>query len=132
MKRIKLGHVLAAVVGTIAVLNTLSALSMPVPDRKAAPGLMVAWLALLALHAALYRFGDRIRRRWGIWAYAVAQAMKAGEIPRRNVDLAAASAIGVVLQAATYKVYGRFTGGLSAHHRFFSDAAWAVLAIKER
>jgi len=74
MKRIKLGHVLAAVVGTIAVLNTLSALSMPVPDRKAAPGLMLAWLALLALHAALYRFGDRIRKRWGIWAYAVTQA----------------------------------------------------------
>ncbi len=62
----------------------------------------------------------------------IAQAMKASEIPRRNVDLAAASAIGVVLQAATYKVYGRFTGGLSDHHRFFADAAWAVLATKER
>ena len=44
----------------------------------------------------------------------------------------AAAAIGVVLQPATYKVYGRFTGGLSAHHRFFADAAWAVLAVRER
>jgi hypothetical protein len=58
--------------------------------------------------------------------------MKAGEIPRRNADLAAASAIGVVLQAATYKIYGRFTGDLSAHVRFFADATWAVLAVKER
>ena len=62
----------------------------------------------------------------------ISQAMKAGEIPRRNADLAAASAIGVVLQAATYKIYGRFTGDLSAHVRFFADATWAVLAVKER
>jgi AcrR family transcriptional regulator len=62
----------------------------------------------------------------------IAQAMKTGEIPRRNADLAAAAAIGVVLQPATYKVYGRFTGPLSTHVRFFADAAWAVLATKER
>jgi hypothetical protein len=62
----------------------------------------------------------------------IAQAMRAGEIPRRNVDLAAAAAIGVVLQAATYKVYGRFTGQLAGHVRFFADAAWAVLAIREK
>ena len=62
----------------------------------------------------------------------IAQAMKAGEIPRRNIDLAAAAAIGVVLQAATYKVYGRFTGPLSAHVRFFADAAWAVLTVREK
>ena len=61
----------------------------------------------------------------------IAAAMRAGEIPRRNVDMAAASAIGVVLQAATYKVYGRFTGPLSAHAGFFANAAWAVLATKE-
>lgn len=62
----------------------------------------------------------------------IAQAMRAGDIPRRNADLAAAAAIGVVMQPATYKVYGRFTGPLSAHVRFFADAAWAVLATKER
>jgi DNA-binding CsgD family transcriptional regulator len=74
MKRMQLGHVLAAVAGTIAVLNTLSALSMPVADRKAAPGLILAWLVLVALHAAFYRFGDRIRERWDMWTYAVLQA----------------------------------------------------------
>jgi hypothetical protein len=36
------------------------------------------------------------------------------------------------MQAATYKVYGRFTGDLSDHVRFFADAAWAVLAVKEK
>jgi len=74
MKRMQLGHVLAAVAGTIAVLNTLSALSMPVAARKAAPGLILAWLVLVALHAALYRFGARIRERWDLWTYAVLQA----------------------------------------------------------
>ena len=74
MKRIQLGAMLAAVVGTIAVLNTMSALSMPVPDKKPAPELALAWFALLALHAAFYLFGDRIRKRWSIWAYAAAQA----------------------------------------------------------
>ena len=62
----------------------------------------------------------------------IAQAMRAGDIPRRNADLAAASTIGVVMQPATYKVYGRFTGPLSAHVRFFADAAWGVLSTKER
>src|SRR5207302_1278939 len=65
-------------------------------------------------------------------AASIAEAMRAGEIPRRNADLAAASAVGVVLQAATYKVYGRFTGNLAQHVRFFADAAWAVLSTKEK
>ncbi len=56
-------------------------------------------------------------------------AMAGGEIPRRDPDLAAAAAIGVVMQPATYKVYGRFTGDLSAHARYFADAAWAVLSV---
>jgi len=62
----------------------------------------------------------------------IGQAMKAGEIPRRNTDMAAAAAIGVVLQPAAYKVYGRLSGPLSAHVRYFADAAWAVLSIREK
>lgn len=60
----------------------------------------------------------------------VSHAMRAGEIPRRNVDVAAAAAVGVVLQAASHKVYGRISGPLSAHSTFFADAAWAVLSTK--
>jgi len=87
---------------------------------------------LLNQHSFLIQVPDDTPNPVNVVREVIAQAMKAGEIPRRNVDLAAASAIGVVLQAATYKIYGRFTGGLSAHHRFFADAAWAVLATKER
>lgn len=59
----------------------------------------------------------------------IVAAMESGEIPTRDPDLAAAAAIGVVLQPATYKVYGRFEGPLTEHARFFADAAWAVLAV---
>ncbi|MDO8977016.1 TetR/AcrR family transcriptional regulator [Reyranella sp.] len=61
----------------------------------------------------------------------IVSAMTAGEIPQRDPDLAAASAIGTVMQPATYKVYGRFEGPLSDHVRFFADAAWAVLTVRE-
>src|ERR1700704_1390859 len=87
---------------------------------------------LLNQHSFLIQVPDDTPNPVNVVREVIAQAMKAGEIPRRNVDLVAASAIGVVLQAAIYKVYGRFTGELSAHRRFFADAAWAVLAIKER
>lgn len=87
---------------------------------------------LLNQHAFLARVPDDVPNPVNVVREVIVQAMKAGEIPRRDADLAAASAIGVVLQAATYKVYGRFEGPLSAHVRFFADAAWAVLAVKEK
>ena len=85
---------------------------------------------LLNQHSFLVQVPDGAPNPVVVAHDVIAQAMKTGEIPRRNADLAAASAIGVVLQAATYKVYGRFEGPLSVHARFFADAAWAVLAVK--
>ena len=87
---------------------------------------------LLNQHSFLIQVPEDTPNPVNVVREVIGQAMKAGEIPRRNIDLAAASAVGVVLQAAAYKVYGRFTGTLSAHARFFADAAWAVLAVKER
>jgi len=87
---------------------------------------------LLNQHSFLIQVPDGMANPVTVVRDVISQAMKAGEIPRRNVDLAAASAIGVVMQAATYKVYGRFTGDLTDHVRFFADAAWAVLAVKEK
>jgi AcrR family transcriptional regulator len=87
---------------------------------------------LLNQHSFLVQVPDGTPNPVNTLREVIAQAMRAGEIPRRNADLAAASAIGVVLQAATYKVYGRFTGNLATHVRFFADAAWAVLSTKEK
>lgn len=74
MNRLKLSRALATVVVAVAVLNTLSALSMPVPERKAPLLVVVAWLVLLLLHAAVYEFGGRIRSRFDLGVYAGAQA----------------------------------------------------------
>ena len=73
-KVVGLGQVLAVGVATVAVLNAVSALSMPVPARKVAGGVVAAWLALLLLHAAAYQWGDRVRARLGLAAYAGVQA----------------------------------------------------------
>ncbi len=86
---------------------------------------------LLNQHAFLAKVPDDAPNPVAVAHELIDRAMTTGEIPRRDVDLVAASAIGVVLQAATYKVYGRFEGPLSDHVRFFADAAWAVLAVKE-
>lgn len=75
MTRVKLGQALAATVALVAVLNTLSALSMPVRDRKPDLVLVVTWLILLSLHAAAYQFGGRIRERFSLRIYAIAQAI---------------------------------------------------------
>jgi len=68
-----LGRGLGASVAVVTVLNTLSALSMPVRGRRAGLPLILFWLALLAAHSALYWFGDRFRARFDLRAYAIAQ-----------------------------------------------------------
>ena len=73
MNRINLDRAFAAGVAAIAVLNTLSALSMPVADRRVAPAIVVLWLALLSTHALVYLFGDAMRRRLDMAGYAAAQ-----------------------------------------------------------
>lgn len=74
MHRSKLSRTLAAVVVTLAVLNALSGLSMPVAERKAPVLLVVAAMVLMLLHAGVYEIGDRIRRRFNLGGYAAAQA----------------------------------------------------------
>lgn len=86
---------------------------------------------LLNQHSFLIQVPEDVPNPVNVVREVIARAMRAGEIPKRNVDLAAASAIGVVMQAATYKVYGRFEGPLAAHARYFGDAAWAVLSVKD-
>ncbi|MEX0644866.1 MAG: helix-turn-helix domain-containing protein [Parvularculaceae bacterium] len=57
----------------------------------------------------------------------VAAAMRAGEIPRGEPMLVAAMALGVVLQPALHKAYGRFEGPLSAHSAALKRGVVAVL-----
>jgi DNA-binding CsgD family transcriptional regulator len=47
---------------------------MPVPDRAPGTGRIAVTLGLLLVHGALYWFGARLRGRFGVVAYALAQA----------------------------------------------------------
>ncbi len=54
--------------------------------------------------------------------------MKAGDIPAGDSNLATALVIGLVLQPATFAVYGRIAPPLSPLAPQLADAAWRVLA----
>lgn len=54
-------------------------------------------------------------------------AMAAGEIPQRNPDLAALAVIGLVLQPATGRLYGRLTGPLAPLAPEIAAMAWGAL-----
>ena len=74
MSRIRLNRALAAGIAAIAVLNTLSALSMPVPERRSSVPAILIVLALLSLHALAYLFGDRVRTRLDLRGYVAIQS----------------------------------------------------------
>lgn len=57
----------------------------------------------------------------------IAAAMAAKEIPPGDAALKAASALGVVLQAALHKIYGRVRGDLKTHEDALARAVIAVL-----
>jgi AcrR family transcriptional regulator len=57
----------------------------------------------------------------------IAEAIAAKEIPPGDAKLKAASALGVVLQAALHKIYGRVGGDLKSHEDALARAVIAVL-----
>jgi len=54
-------------------------------------------------------------------------AVAAGEIPRRDPDLAALAVIGLVVQPATGRLYGRLTGPLASLAPEIAAMAWSAL-----
>lgn len=57
----------------------------------------------------------------------VARAMQRGDIPQGDPELKSAMALGVVMQAAEYSLYGRIEKPLTAHVEDFTRAIMAVL-----
>lgn len=66
----------------------------------------------------------------GVVRDVVRKAMAAGEIPRRDVDVVTAMTMGVVLQPAVHKVYGRIASALSEHVEILAEGVWATLCGK--
>ena len=57
----------------------------------------------------------------------VADAMARGEIPQGDAELKSAMALGVVMQAAEYSLYGRIARPLTHYVDDFTRAIMAVL-----
>lgn len=63
----------------------------------------------------------------GMCANMLNDAVEAGEIAPGNIELLASMTLGIVLQAASAKAYGRLQGPLSIYAPDFDKAVWAVL-----
>ena len=59
---------------------------------------------------------------------SVAAAMKAGEIPRREPELMAMALIGIIVQPATARLYGRLQGGLLERADDIVAMCWRALS----
>lgn len=62
-----------------------------------------------------------------VMTQCVAEAMQRGEIPEGDAELRSAMALGVVMQAAEYSLYGRIKRPLSEHIEQFTRGIMAVL-----
>ncbi|MDO8423669.1 MAG: TetR/AcrR family transcriptional regulator [Parvibaculum sp.] len=81
----------------------------------------------LSQHALLRYFSSDLPNPVTVVIEVVKAAMVRGELRSGDADLHAAMALGVVLQAVTFKSFGRLDGPLSAHKNIFTAAILAVL-----
>ena len=61
----------------------------------------------------------------------IADAMAKGDIPPGDTDLATAMVMGIILQSATFKVYGRIHQPLGAVGGILAEACWKTLGVPQ-
>jgi len=57
--------------------------------------------------------------------------MAKGDIPPGDTDLATAMVMGIILQSATFKVYGRIHQPLGAVGGILAEACWKTLGVPQ-
>lgn len=82
---------------------------------------------VLSQHGVLQHVERTPRNPVEVIYRAVAEAMDAGEIPRREAELMALAIIGLIVQPATGLLYGRLTGGLLERADTIVAMCWRVL-----
>ena len=89
------------------------------------------WLAfsyyLLRQHGQLASIKADLPNPVTVVRSVIVAAMHAQETPKRDVDIVLAMVLGVVLQPAIHKVYGRIEGRLAPHAELLAEAACKVL-----
>jgi AcrR family transcriptional regulator len=84
----------------------------------------------LSQHALLRYFDKDLPNPVTVVVDVVEAAMVRKEMPAGDANIYAAMALGVVLQAVTFKAFGRLKGPLSKHKHVFSEAVISVLHVK--
>jgi len=83
---------------------------------------------LLAQHAQLKKVTPEMETAVTVLQKVIARGMARGEVPEMEVELAAAMVLGVVLEVAIFKAYGRITQDLARLSETLAAACWRVLA----
>ncbi len=82
---------------------------------------------LLTQHGQLGKITEREKSPVQVLHDQLAAAIKAGALPRQDAELATSTVFGIVLQAATFRVYGRLDQPLSRYAPHLAAACWAAL-----
>jgi len=82
---------------------------------------------LLVQHGQLARITDAMPTPVQVLRAVVEEAMDAGEIPAQDAEVATAMVLGIVLQVAVFKVYGRVTAPLGDHAARLAEGCWQAL-----
>lgn len=82
---------------------------------------------LLALHAQLRKVTPDMPNAITVLRSVIAEGMARGEIPKKDREIAASMVLGVVLQVAVSKVYGRAKQSMTSLADTIVGAAWRVL-----
>ncbi|MEW6659343.1 MAG: TetR/AcrR family transcriptional regulator [Thermodesulfobacteriota bacterium] len=82
---------------------------------------------LLAQHGQLKKVTPEMETAVTVLQKVIARGIARGEAPEMEVELAAAMVLGVVLEVAVFKAYGRITQDLSALRESLVAACWRVL-----
>jgi AcrR family transcriptional regulator len=82
---------------------------------------------LLTQHRQLGKITERDKSPVQVLHDQLAAAIAAGALPKQDAELATSTVFGIVLQAATFKVYGRLDRPLSHYAPSLAAACWAAL-----
>ena len=82
---------------------------------------------LIAQHDALADIAADDRNPIEVVVRTIHTAMDSGDIPRRDPALVALALVGLLVQPASGKLYGRLNGGLSNHADELSAMAWRIV-----
>jgi AcrR family transcriptional regulator len=86
---------------------------------------------LLVQHGQLDRVTPDMANPVETVRQVIAEAMAKGDIPAGDADLATAMVMGIILQTATFKVYGRVRQPLGALGPTLAEACWKTLGVAQ-